>query len=329
MDMPNKTIKIGISACLMGQNVRYNAGHSKSKLCLSQLSKVFEFTSFCPEMAAGFGAPRPIMRLAGKLEQPALIYSEQSHQQADLIANDLSPKLLAASTDTLKQAIDFDGYILMKNSPSCGLFRVKVYPSAETKNPVPEKNGRGVFAHALCQQYPNLPIEEEGRLHDPHLRENFILRVYVHHNFRQQVLSQDSYHALLDFHSRHKYLLMAHNQNGYKAIGRFLAKAHDLPIAQAQQAYLSQLMQALSKPATKLGHSNVLQHILGYLKRALPGPVRQQIVQTIEDYRQGILPLSAPITLLQHYIEQSGNDYIRQQMYWQPYPSELKLRRNL
>lgn len=326
METVNKpSIKVGISSCLMGENVRYNAGHSQSKLCLNQLNDYFDFQSFCPEVAAGFGIPRPVMRLSGEQENPSLIFSDQREDAT----KDLAPTLLKASSDTLQQAKDFDGFILMKNSPSCGLFRVKVYPSQQTPNSMPNKDGRGIFAKALTQYYPNLPVEEEGRLHDPHLKENFILRVYLHHHFRSQVLEKPTLHALINFHSRHKYLLMAHNQMAYRNIGRLVAHAYKNPLDQVLEQYLSDIMQAFSQPASRKGHTNVMQHILGYLKKSVPSPARQKIADTIHEYRLGLLPLSAPLTLLQHYIDQNGSDYIKEQIYWQPYPQELKLRRSL
>ncbi|MCR8921308.1 DUF523 and DUF1722 domain-containing protein [Dasania sp. GY-MA-18] len=313
------TIQVGLSACLAGQEVRYNGGHSQSKLCLHTLAQYFEFKTFCPEVAAGFGTPRPTMRLTGDPANPRLQFSDDSQQ-------DLTQQLNQGFSDKLAQFKDFDGYILMKNSPSCGLERIKIYQA----NGYPHKQrGQGLFTAALIKRYPLLPVEEEGRLHDPHLKENFILRVYAHHYFKQEVLSAPDHHALIQFHSRYKYILMAHNQELYRELGRILSNAQESEINALSQQYLKLFMQALSKPASHKNHSNTLLHILGYLKKTVPSEARQNIAEVIHKYRQNQLPLSTPITLLKHYIEQYGTDYIKSQRYFEPYPEALCLANHL
>ncbi|RRJ82746.1 YbgA family protein [Aestuariirhabdus litorea] len=316
---PAPPIRVGISSCLLGHEVRYNGGHSQSRLCLNTLSHYFSFTPFCPEMAAGLGTPRPVLRLVGDPDQPKLVYTDHPEQ-------DLTQQLQQGYANQLDQYHQLDGYILMKNSPSCGLERIKVYQP----NGHPHINrGRGLFAAALIDRYPRLPVEEEGRLNDPHLRENFILRVYAHYHYRHEVLANPSYHRLLQFHSSYKYVLMAHSQVFYKQLGRELAEAHREPLDEVLERYFSQLMEALSTPARRKGHTNVLQHLLGYLKRSVEGEARQQIAEVIDRYREGKIPLITPLTLLRHYIDRESNEYLRAQRYLEPYPEDLGLSNRL
>ncbi len=319
MNQQPSTIHVGISACLLGQPVRFNGGHSQSKLCLNTLKDYFEFDSFCPEVAAGFGTPRPTMRLIGSPENPTLTFSDDPNQ-------DLTEQLTQGFTAKVDQLAHLDGYILMKNSPSCGLERIKVYQD----NGYPyDQRVRGLFAQAITDKHPLLPIEEEGRLNDAPLRENFILRVFAHHRFRNEVLNQPSYHHLLQFHSSYKYVLMAQSQPAYKSLGRLLADSHDRNLEALLEEYQQEFMAALAKPADRKGHTNVLLHLLGYLKQSVAGEARQDIASIVDRYRQGEIPLITPLTLLRHYIDQQGSEYARMQRYWEPYPNELGLRNQL
>ncbi len=314
-------IPVGLSTCLSGQPVRFNGSHSRSKLCLDTLAQYFDFKTFCPEQAAGFGTPRPAMRLSADPVNPRLIFSDSSKGQQDL-----TEQLQRGFQNELRFAERLDGYILMKNSPSCGLERVKVY--RDNGYPFTEKSP-GLFTKALQERYPLLPLEEEGRLHDAALCENFILRVYAHANFRNEVLAQPSYGKLVAFHSSYKFVLMAHSQASYQSLGRFLATAHEQPLQTTLDEYFPQLMAALAKPAKRKGHTNTMLHLLGFLKNSVDGTSRQHIVETIHKYREGGIPLITPITLLRHYIDQKGSAYVQAQRYWQPYPESLGLRNRL
>lgn len=319
MDQQKHTIHVGISSCLLGQPVRFNGGHSQSKLCLQTLAKYFEFDAFCPEVAAGFGTPRPAMRLIGSLENPTLTFTDGSEQ-------DLTAQLTNGFAEKVTNLGHLDGYILMKNSPSCGLEKIKVYQESGYPH---DKRGRGLFAQSLLDNCPFLPVEEEGRLNDAPLRENFILRVFAHNRFRYEVLNQPTYHHLLQFHSSYKYVLMAQSQKAYKELGQMLAVSHDRDLGEVLEEYQQQFTAALSKPAPRKGHANVLLHLLGYIKQSVSGEARQNIVEVVDRYRQGTLPLITPLTLLQHYIDQKGSEYVRMQRYWEPYPEELGLRNQL
>ena len=308
-------IPVGISACLLGEQVRYDGGHKRSKMCLEDFAPFFDYQSFCPEVSAGFGTPRPTMRLVGDPTDPTLTYVENNGE-------DLSDKLRAGFIGKLPSFAQVDGYILMKKSPSCGMERIKVY----RENGMPqESTARGLFADALIKHYPQLPVEEEARLNDNRLRENFVLRVFAHNNFRREVLDSRSYKSLLDYHSSYKYLLMAHSQVAYRELGRMLAESSALLIDDVLEDYFPRFMRAIGTPATRAGHANVLQHILGYLKRDVPGEARQHIDAVISQYRRDEVNLATPLTLLSHYIQQSGSDYIRMQRYLAPYPAVLGL----
>ncbi|MFA7554268.1 MAG: DUF523 and DUF1722 domain-containing protein [Spongiibacteraceae bacterium] len=312
-------LEVGLSACLAGQEVRYNGGHTQSKLCLELLGKHFNFNTFCPEVAAGFGTPRPTMRLVGNPENPTLQYSNDDK-------TDLTKQLTQGFVDKLPAFKTLDGYILMKNSPSCGLERVKVYQPSGYPDPV---RGQGLFAAALKKQYPLMPIEEEGRLHDARLFENFVLRIYAYHNFRAEVLAEPSLHNLIQFHSSYKYILMAHHQPTYKKLGSVLGQAKKEHLKELIEYYFELFMQALAKPASKKNHTNTLLHILGYLKKSVPSEARINITEVIGKYHQGQLPLITPLTLLKHYLDQYGSEYIRHQRYLSPYPESLGLANHL
>lgn len=312
-------IRVGISACLIGHKVRYNAGHTQSQLCKKQLGEYFDFTPFCPEVAAGFATPRPTMRLTGEPENPQLTFTNNS----DL---NLTQQLVEGFTPHLNKFEALDGYILMKNSPSCGMERVKVHKIGE--KPTWEM-GSGLFATALQKHFPLLPVEEEGRLHDPQLRENFITRVYAYHHFKAKVMVCPSRHKLMQFHSKYKFTLLAHNQKIYRQLGPMLANAHKRPISKVMEDYLVMFMQALSKPANRRNNTNALLHILGYVKENTDPAAKEHIIDTIYDYKDGLLPLITPLTLLRHYINQFGNNYIRSQSYLQPYPDNLGLRNQI
>ncbi len=312
-------IVVGISACLLGHEVRYNGGHSRSRQCQGELAEHFSFRSFCPEMAAGFGVPRPTLRLAGDPSQPRMVFSDD--QQTDV-----TEQFNAAITPVLETLTELDGYILMKNSPSCGLERIKVY---RDNGHTHTERTQGLFTAALRDRYPELPVEEEGRLNDARLRENFILRVFAHHHFRTTVDNSPSLGRLMAFHRDYKYVLMAHNQTEYRELGRLLARAANRDVASLRNEYHRRFMQAISKPASRRNHCNVLLHILGYLKRSVESSARQGIVEVIERYSRGEVNLATPLTLIDHYVKQYGSDYVRAQRYLQPYPATLGLSNQL
>lgn len=320
-----KGIPVGISACVLGESVRYNGGHKRSRFCTDVLSEVFSFKPYCPEVAIGLGVPRPAIRLVGNPSNPRVVGSDDA-------SLDVTEPMVSYSQRTAQTLGDLCGYIFIKNSPSCGVFKMKVYnddPQSKSFGYPQEATGRGVFAAAVMEHNPLLPVEEEGRLNDPSLRENFIVRVFALYNWRQAVAGKLSAGALVEFHSHYKYLLMAHSQKGYRTLGAMVANHAKLPINKVADDYLKLFMATLAKPATRKNHCNTLQHIIGYLKRSVAGEIRQDLVGVIDQYRQGVVHLSVPITLIKHYVDRYGNDYIRSQVYLDPYPLELGLRNQI
>ncbi|MBB1611912.1 hypothetical protein A9978_05600 [Pseudomonas sp. UMC65] len=308
--------KIAISACLMGVEVRYNGGHKESRLCSRVLSDYFDFVPLCPEVAIGMGTPREPIRLVGDPEQPRAVGTVDASLDVTLPLAEYGERMAA-------QVDDICGYIFMQNSPSCGLERVKVYQA----NGIPHRNGgRGIYAQAFCAQHPNLPVEEAGRLNDPVLRENFLTRVYVYRDWQALLKQGLTRRALTDFHSRCKYLLMAHHPEQYKALGNLLGSMGKGDATLIGPRYFSQLMEALSRCATRGTHSNVLQHLSGYLKQAISSADKQEVQHVIGQYRHGIVPLVVPLTLLKHHFRQHPDPYIAQQLYLQPHPENLSLR---
>ncbi|MBR7888752.1 DUF1722 domain-containing protein [Marinomonas sp. A79] len=315
-DQLSHKIPVGISSCLLGDNVRYNGGHSHSDYCDKVLTKYFDYQKFCPEMAAGFGTPRPTLRLEGDPNSPRMTFSKNAEE-------DVSDVFMAASNKYIEKLSHLDGYILMKKSPSCGLERIKVYQ--ENGHPHMQRSA-GMFTKALRQRYPLLPMEEDGRLNDPMLRENFLLRVFTHHDFRQSLGEGARMKDLIAFHSRYKYMVMAHSQPIYRKLGRMLSGNDTRPFHALKDAYFETLMTTLSQPAKRKNHCNVLMHLVGYLKHAVDVSVRKDILDVVEQYRRGEVNLATPVTLLHHYIKHYGSEYINQQSYFIPYPSPLGIR---
>ena len=308
-------IRIGISSCLLGSRVRFNGQHKKDSYVVDVLDKCFKWITVCPEVEIGMGIPREPVRLVGELENPEMIgvKSETSWTKTMRLYSH-------QKANQLKQ-MNLNGYILKSKSPSCGMERVKVYQS----NGIPISKGIGLFANALMQNMPNLPIEEEGRLSDPGLRENFIVRVFCHH--RWSVLKERPFKLkhLVQFHSQHKFLLMAHNETKTRQLGRLVANAHNLSSDDVSQSYENLFFSALKRKASRKRHTNVLQHIAGYFKKTLDSADRKELELTIDDYRNGLLPLVVPITLIRHHLHRVGQSYIADQFYLSPHPKELML----
>ncbi|CAD5379751.1 conserved hypothetical protein [Pseudomonas sp. OF001] len=308
-------LKLAISACLLGNEVRYNGGHKQSLLCREVLGKHFDFQPLCPEMAIGLGAPREPIRLVGDPGAPRAVGTVTRER-------DVTEALAGYAEGVAARLHDVSGLIVMQKSPSCGMERVKVYQDDGR----PAEQGAGIFTATLARLRPELPIEEDGRLHDPVLRENFIARVFAYGDWQRLCAEGLTRKGIIAFHSRHKYLLMAHHPLKYRELGRLLAGigAHDP--AEFGPRYFAELMAALKRCATRGTHANVLQHLSGYLRRALPGEERREIQQLIEQYREGMVPLVVPLTLLKHHFRRHPDRYVALQAYLQPHPQELGLR---
>lgn len=312
-------IKVGISACLLGEPVRFNGGHKESRLCSETLARHFEFVPVCPEVAIGLGTPRQPIRLVGDPDHPRAVGSVH----AEL---DVTDALSAYGRQVATELHDICGFVLMQKSPSCGMERVKVYQA--NGHPI-EGGGSGLFAHALMQARPDLPIEEDGRLNDPVLRENFLTRIFAYAEWQRLVASGVTRKALVEFHSRYKYQLMATDPVQYKALGRLVATVGKQPLEAFAPSYFSQLMAALKKTASRGTHTNVLQHLSGYLKRDLGTQDKQELQRLIDQYREGVVPLVVPMTLLKHHFRRHPDRYVATQVYLQPHPEDLSLRNGI
>ena len=317
--IPNHKITVGISSCLLGQKVRYDGGHKRDRFITDQLSQHLEFMPICPETAIGLTVPRPPIRLVGPHHLPQAV-------GVDDPSLNVTGQLEAFAHSQIKKFSEISGYILKKDSPSCGMERVKVYP---TVGQMAERKGSGIFARILMERCPLLPVEEEGRLNDPVLRENFINRVFAYHHWQQ--LSENGITAarLIEFHSQHKYQVMAHSQAAYKRMGQLLSHLSKRDIESIAEVYIADLMTALKRSVSRKRHVNVLQHIMGYLKRNIDGDDKLELINGIEAYRSGEIPLIVPITLLRHYFRRFPDPYMQQQTYLQPHPEKLGLRNAL
>ena len=350
---PEKEITLGISSCLLGQKVRYNGGHKRSSFCVNTLDRFFHFEPVCPEMAIGLGTPREPIRLVGQLFEAKVlseteVLSEKIVQQSDTKGQSSSSapekqlhvRVVGTETSSLDvtEALEqfahvrsekFDhlsGYILMQKSPSCGMERVKVYH--ENGHPLGE-SASGVYARVLMEEKPLLPVEEEGRLHDPVLCDNFFTRVYAYHRWQSDVLEKPSYGALVNFHSIHKYTLMAHYPQGYEQLGQIVAKGRQVPLEQLLDEYFTEFMLSIKRRATRKSHTNTMMHILGYVKKSVDSKERNQFLKLVEEYRQKMVPLIAPMTMLRHFVDNHGSDYVQSQTYLNPYPDQLGLRNQI
>lgn len=304
-------IPVGISSCLLGEQVRYDGGHKLDNYIVGTLSHFFEFKAFCPEVAIGMGVPRPTIQLVK-------VNNEVRSVGAKNPDNDVTDSLRDYANRQKTAHDELCGYILKKDSPSCGMARVKVYCNQQ-----PQKIGSGIYAEQLMQNLPLLPVEEEGRLGDAKLRENFIQRVYVFHRWKLLLTEGLTIDRLNRFHARHKLIIMS--RQNYQELGQLLASATKNNLAEIAEIYITKVMAALKKIAEPKNHVNVLQHIQGYLKNELSKEDKAEMTDLIERYRRGEVPLIVPITILKHHFRNNPDPYIEDSYYMNPYPPELKL----
>lgn len=308
-------IAIGVSSCLLGEKVRYDGGHKHDDYVAETLGAYFRYVSVCPEVGCGMTTPREAIRLEGDPEAPRLM-TRISHI-------DVTEQMLAYCVPQLNElkTADLCGYILKKDSPSCGLRRVKVYRGSSMV-----KGGSGIFAAALLRQFPLLPIEEEGRLNDAKIRENFIERVFSCKRWQDFLSEKPTLGGLVAFHTRHKMLLMAHNPPIYREMGKLVAQGSSLNFKDLLANYENMFMKGLASSATVKKHTDVLMHIMGYFKKALSSPEKAEMLELIGQYKSGTAPLVVPLTLLRHYISKYDQAYLKNQVYFNPHPGELMLR---
>jgi uncharacterized protein YbgA (DUF1722 family)/uncharacterized protein YbbK (DUF523 family) len=314
-----RQIKIGISTCLLGGKVRFDGSHKHDRYITDVLGDYFTFVSVCPELEAGMGVPRESVRLEGEAANPRLIGNKSGTDWTSRV-NDYSRARVSK-----QDMAELSGFIFKKNSPSCGMERVKLYGDGG----VPAKRGVGLFARMVMEKFPLLPVEEEGRLNDHTIRENFIVRVFANHRLQELFGGRFSRGRLVQFHTEHKFLLLAHSPKHYRELGKLVAGVKKYSASEITESYSTLFMDALRLKATVRKNVNVLQHIVGFMKKHLDKETRAYILQVIGDYHRGLVPLVVPITLIRHYIEKYDIAYIRNQRYLNPHPKELMLRNHV
>jgi uncharacterized protein YbgA (DUF1722 family)/uncharacterized protein YbbK (DUF523 family) len=315
--MPNP-IAVGVSSCLLGEQVRYDGGHKHDHYITDTLGRFFRFVPVCPEVGCGLPVPREAMRLEGDPAAPRLVTNRTGV--------DLSVRMREYCQRTVAELEkeDLCGFIFKKDSPSSGLFRVKVYNGG-----MPAKTGRGLFADAVVKHFPLLPVEEEGRLYDMNIRENFIERVFAFRDWKDFLLGDRRIGNLVEFHSKRKLQIMAHSPEIYRQMGRLVAEGKQMLLAELLDRYQELLLRALSLHATVKKNSNVLSHIMGYFKRQLSAEEKAELLEVLNNYHDGLVPLIVPLTLLKHYVRKYGQEYLQKQTYLSPHPMELMLRNHV
>ncbi|MEV5573896.1 DUF523 and DUF1722 domain-containing protein [Spirillospora sp. NPDC052269] len=314
--------RLAVSSCLLGEPVRYNGSHSRDRYLTGTLSRHVDWVPVCPEMEIGLGAPRPAMHLR-----------TDGHIVTRDGARDLTDDMNALAERRLPELDEIDGYVLKSRSPSCGLLKLPRYssgrPGERSDGQPVDRDGRGVFASRLLDAYPNLPVEESGRLNDPVLREHFVERVFAQARLRSFFAAGWQPRELVAFHSRHKMQLLAHSPEGYRETGRIVAHAGDRPREDMERDYRRAFTAAFAVRAGRGRHTNALQHVLGFISDDLNPTRRRDILTAIDAYRNGQAPLSVPIALLRHHAEGEHFDYLAGQTYLTPFPNDLLLRNNL
>jgi len=317
--------RIGISRCLLGDEVRHDGGHKRDPFLVSTFGRFVEWVPVCPEIEVGMGTPREPIQLVVSQDgvpsdgQTVRLVGVKSH-------TDWTTRMttFAASRVRELKVADLAGYVLKKDSPSCGLERVRVHDDGHVT-----RTGRGLFAEALVRELPNLPVEEEGRLNDPALRENFVERVFAYQRLRALFSGRWKIHQLVVFHSMHKLQLLSHSRQGYAELGRLVAGAIKHPRRDLSTTYQRLFMTTLARMATPGRHSDVMMHVAGHLKRLIQPGDRDELLATIHDHRRGVVPLVVPITLLRHHVRRHDVGYLKDQTYLEPHPRELGLRNHV
>lgn len=311
-----RPLRIGVSQCLLGAEVRFDGGHKRDSFLTDVLARYVEWVPVCPEVEAGFGVPRETMRLTGDPGSPTLITIKTQR--------DLTEPMARFSEQRVRELepLELAGFVFKKDSPSCGMERVRVY----NQHGMPSRAGVGLFARAFMERFPLLPVEEEGRLSDPVLRENFIERVFCYRRWQNLLHERLTRGTVVRFHTIHKLLLLAHSRPHYEKLGRLVASAKRHTPTELASMYGAAFMEALTVKATARKHVNVMHHIVGYFKALLDRDSRSELEQVIQDYHRGLTPLVVPLTLIKHYVRLHDVDYVKDQVYLNPHPKELMLR---
>jgi uncharacterized protein YbgA (DUF1722 family)/uncharacterized protein YbbK (DUF523 family) len=313
-----RPIKLGVSSCLLGEHVRYDGGHKHDRYITDTLGRYFTFVPVCPEVGCGIPVPREAMRLEGDPASPRLVTSRTRIDKTE--------QMLAFCNTRVRELEEEElcGFIFKKGSPSSGLYRVKVYSNGMAKS-----SGSGLFAAAVTRHFPLLPVEEEGRLNDPDIRENFIERVFSLRRWKDLLLDRPDLGRLVAFHACHKLQIMAHSPRIYREMGTLVAHGKDMKRVELLQRYEELFMKALALHATVKKNCNVLMHIMGYFKKELSRAEKEELLGVISQYHEQFVPLIVPLTLLKHYVNKYEQHYLQQQLYLSPHPAELMLRNHV
>jgi len=312
-------VRLGISTCLLGEPVRYDGGHRLDRFLTDTLGRYVEYVPVCPEVECGFGIPRESMRLEGDPQGPTLITSRTRRNLTGQMLSWAHNRVVELERENLC------GFIFKSNSPSSGMERVKVFG----RDGMPRKIGTGIFAGVFMKHFPLVPVEEDGRLHDPVLRESFIERIFVLKRWREMIGQGAKISSFVEFHGRHKLLIMAHSPRHGVGLGKLVAAPKTIQKQELQEQYQSLLMEALKLRSTIKKNTNVLQHLMGYFKKELSADEKQELLEVIEHYHRGDFPLIVPITLINHYIRKYDQPYLKGQYYLNPHPVELQLRNHV
>jgi uncharacterized protein YbgA (DUF1722 family)/uncharacterized protein YbbK (DUF523 family) len=311
-------IAVGVSSCLLGEKVRYDGGHKHDHYITDTLGRFFRFVPVCPEVGCGMPVPREAMHLEGDPADPRLVTVKTRLDKTAQMLSFCSSKVRELEREELC------GFIFKKGSPSSGLFRVKVYGDG-----MPARSGSGLFAAAVVRHFPLLPVEEEGRLNDPCIRENFIERIFACRRWKDFLSTRSGVGGLVEFHTDHKLLVMAHSPQLYREMGALVAHARELAEGDLLRRYEAALMKAMSLHATVAKNTNVLQHIMGYFKTDLSRAEKEELLEVIGQYHAQLVPLIVPVTLLRHYVAKYDQQYLKRQVYLAPHPAELMLRNHV
>ena len=313
------SIKIGISSCLLGQKVRYDGGHKLDRYIRDTLGLHLQFVPVCPEVECGLPVPRQTMRLVGDVDAPRLVttltgidHTQRMHDWAARRVRELEKE-------------DLCGFIFKKDSPSSGMSRVKIYGEGGSVKRI----GSGLFARVFMERNPRIPVEDDGRLHDPQIRENFIERIFALKRWRAFLAGTKKPGRLVAFHTNEKLLLMAHSLPHYRRIGKLVANIRQMSSESLFDAYEDLFVSALQYKSTPAKNINVLQHILGYFKKLLTGDEKKEMLEILDSYRNGHVPLIVPITLVNHYVRKYSQPYLAGQTYLHPHPIDLQLRNHV
>lgn len=312
-------IRIGISRCLLGDPVRYNGGHQHNRYLTGTLGKFVEYVPVCPEVECGLSVPRESMRLVGDVDAPRLITRKTKIDHTTRMLSWARKRIKAIAKE------DLCGFIFKGNSPSSGLYRVKVYNAKG----MPVKMGTGLWARAFTERFPAIPVEEDGRLNDPRLRENFIEQIFTMKRWRETLAKRRSRRALIEFHTRNKLLMLSHSPENHRKMGKLVASGKEVPLAALYRDYETLLMQSLRLKTTIKKNINVMQHMMGYFRKQLAADEKQELLEILDRYRQELVPLIVPITLFNHYVRKYRQAYLADQTYLNPHPYELKLRNHV